>query len=351
MKDSHVHARSNGGDHSVTRRRVLTGIIAAPFIVTGKGGGYANAQSLRTVKMAAQNPLQLSDYPNLIAERFGMFAKQGIKAEFVPATNALLPLLAGDIEITTVGALNGLLPIAKKQDFQFIGTTVPGAVAALLVRPDSPSVKVAHTWPDVFQTLRGKTLGVTIPGGVNDMVARWLSVKAGLTPDQDIIVTPAGDASVLLANLEKGVYDAAYQISPLFELAQQRKIAVSVMDFYKGEGPPEIRNVGFATPGARRSFAEKNADLVSRYLTAMQEGLDFAAKPDNRGAITEMVAKELKADPKTLEGPINTFVTSVGRSVKFPRAQWDTAVSIMKTNGVIKEEVSYEDGVFAGARA
>jgi NitT/TauT family transport system substrate-binding protein len=317
----------------------------------GAGFKVANAQNLRTVKMAAQNPLQLSDYPNLIAERFGFFARHGIKAEFIPATNALLPLLAGDIDITTVGALNGLLPIAKKQDFQFIGTTVPGAVAALLVRPDSPVVKVGHTWPNVFQALRGKKLGVTIPGGVNDMVARWLSVKAGLTPDQDIIVTPAGDASVLLANLEKGVYDAAYQISPLFELAQQRKVAVSVMDFYKGEGPPEVKNIGFATPGARKSFAEKNGPLIDGYIAAMQEAADFAVRPENRGAITEMVAKELKADPKSLEGPIDTFVTAVGRSVKFSRTQWDTAVSIMKTNGVLKEDLSFEDGVYVGARA
>ena len=346
-----THARTGEARDGVTRRRVLAGLAAAPFIITGRGVGYAHAQNMRTVKMAAQNPLQLSDYPNLIAERFGMFGKQGIKAEFVPATNALLPLLAGDIDITTVGALNGLLPIAKKQDFHLIGTTVPGAVAALLVRPDSPAIKVEHKWPDVFHSLRGKKLGVTIPGGVNDMVARWLSVKAGLTPDRDITVTPAGDASVLLANLEKGVYDAAYQISPLFELAQQRKIAVSVMDFYKGEGPPEIKSIGFATPGARKTFTDKNADLIDRYLVAMQQALDFAVKPENRAAITDMVAKELKADPKTLEGPVNTFVASVGRSIKFPRSQWDVALSIMKTNGVIKEDIPYEEGVYAGARA
>jgi ABC-type nitrate/sulfonate/bicarbonate transport system substrate-binding protein len=331
-----------------SRRSVLGGLVAAPFILTGTGP--VNAQSVRTVKMAAQNPLQLSDYPNLIAERFGLFARHGIKAEFVPATNALLPLLSGDIDITTVGALNGLLPIARKQDFQFIGTTVPGAVATLLVRPDSSFARVAHKWPESFRQLRGKTLGVTIPGGVNDMLARWLAVKAGLTPDKDITITPAGDAAVLLANLEKGVYDAAYQISPLFERAQERRIAVSILDFYRGEGPSEVKTVGFATPGARKSFADKNPDVINRYLAGIQEAADFAAKAENRGAITDMVAKELKADPKTLEGPINTFLASVGRSVKFPQAQWDIATAIMKTNGVLKDEVSFSEGVYAGAR-
>jgi len=339
-----------GLDGSISRRRraLSAALVAAPFM--GATSSPANAQSLQTIKMVAQNPFQLADYPALVAERTGVFAKHGIKAEFISVTNSILPLLSGDADMTTVGSLNGIVPIARKQDFQFVAVSVPRLVLALLVRPDSPVVPVAHRWPETMRALRGKKLGVTVAGAFVDNVGRWLSSAAGMTPDKDIIVHPAGDAGLLLANLEKGVYDAALQLSPIFELAQQRKIAVSVMDFYKGEGPPEARNFPIAAPATRRTFAEKNPDLVNRYLVALQEAVDLARKPENRGTITNLVATELKVDPKTLDAPIDTFIGALG-SVKFSRSQWDTTVRIMKINGQLKEDVAYEDGVYAGSRA
>ena len=335
---------------AVSRRIVLSGMVAAPVVL--KGFSPVRAQSLRNVKMAAQNPLQLSDYPAFIAQQFGMFKKNGLNAEFTLAANAMLPLLAGEIDITTVGSLNGLLPINRKQDFQFIATTVEKVTASIIVRPDSPIAPIAHKWPDVFHALRGKQLGVTIPGGLNDLVARFVSAKAGLKPDKDITITPAGDAVVLMGNLEKGLYDAAMQVSPLFERAVERKVAVTVMEFYKGEGPnPEINLIGGASPGTRKSLAEKDPDLINAYIRSMQEAVEFAVKPENKKEMIAVIAKELKTEVATLERPMETFIAAVARNVKFPRAQWDVAVDVMKVNGIIQEAPSYEDGVFVGARS
>ena len=339
-----------GSRNAVSRRIVLSGMVAAPMVL--KGFSPARAQSLRTLKMAAQNPLQLSDYPAFIAQHFGMFKKYGLNAEFTLAANAMLPLLAGEIDVTTVGPLNGLLPINRKQDFQFIAITVQRVTASIIVRPDSPIVPIAHKWPDVFNALRGKQLGVTIPGGLNDLVARFVSSKAGLKPDKDITITPAGDAVVLMGNLEKGLYDAAMQVSPLFERAVERKVAVTVMDFYKGEGPsPEMTLIAGASPGTRKTFAEKNPDVINNYIKAMQEAVDFAVKPENKKEMTDVIAKELKTEAALLERPMETFIAAVARNVKFSRAQWDVSVDCMKVNGIIQDAPSYEDGVFVGARA
>ena len=350
MTQSHDSSSTREVRRLLSRRGVLGGMIAAPVVLKGFSPAYA--QSMRKVKMAAQNPLQLSDYPAFIAQRFGMFKKHGIDAEFVLAANAMLPLLAGEIDITTVGSLNGLLPINRKQDFQFIATTISKVTASIIVRPDSPIAPIAHKWPDVFTALRGKQLGVTIPGGLNDLVARFVSNKAGLKPDKDITITPAGDAVVLMGNLEKGLYDAAMQVSPLFERAVERKVAVTVMDFYKGEGPnPEINLIGGGSPGTRKSFAEKNPDLINAYIQSMQEAVEFAAKPDNRKEMLTVIASELKVEPATLERPIETFIAAVARNVKFSRAQWDVSVDVMKVNGIIQDAPAYEDGVYVGARA
>lgn len=329
------------------RRAVSIGLAAAPLLAGLTRP--ATAQGLRTVRIQVQNPMNLSDYPHLVAERSGIFARHGIKGELVTVQNGVLALLAGEVDITTVGSANGMVAQARKQDLQFLAVTVSQAVLALLVRPDDPLTAQAHRWPDAYRALRGKKVGVTVAGGLLDQMARWMAVSVGLTPDKDIVIHPAGDASILIASLEKGVYDAALQISPYIELALQRKSAVSIMDFYKGEGPPELKNFPFATPAAKGSFVDANRDLINRYLRAMQEALDYARKAENRTVVLDMVAKELKVDPKSLEGPIGTFVGALG-TVKFSRRQWDAALSMMRANGMT-EEISYEKGVFAGARA
>lgn len=340
----------SSGNSQVSRRLLLSGMVAAPMVL--KGFSPARSQSLRTLKMGAQNPFQLTDYPAFVADRFGMFAKQGIKAEFAASSNSMLPLLSGDVDITTVGSLNGLLPINKKQDFQFIATTISKISFALIVKPDSALVAQGHKWPDVWTALRGKQLGVTVSGGLVDLLARYLSAKAGLTPGKDITITPAGDAVVLLGNLEKGTYDAALQVSPLFERAIERNTVVSVLDVYKGEGPnPEINLIGGGSPATRKSFADKNPDVINAYLRALQESLDFINKAENRPAILDMVAKELKVEPTTLKTPMDTFFAIVAKNTKFSRAQWDVSVDVMKVNGIMTETPSYEDGVFADSRA
>jgi ABC-type nitrate/sulfonate/bicarbonate transport system substrate-binding protein len=336
---------------AISRRRALSVAVAgASMVGLGRFNTYAQG-SLRTLRMVAQNPFQLADYPALVADRIGAFGRHGIKAEFVTATNGILPMMAGDVEITTVGSANGLVPLARKQDFQFIAVTIQRLVLAVLVKPESPLVRVAHKWPDTFLALRGKKLGVTVPGALVDQMGRWMSSKAGLTPDKDIIVQAAGDANLLLANLEQGVYDAALQLSPQFEIAQKRKMAVSVLDVYKGEGPAELALFPFVTPATRKSFADKNPQLMNGFVAAVQEANDFARKPENRNAVIDMIAKEVKVDRASLEAPMDTFISAVGTTVKMRPEQWATTLSVGKINGVIKADIPFEDAVFAGARA
>ncbi len=305
----------------------------------------------QTLRIMVLNPLYATDYPDLIADDQGMFARHGIKAEFVPSVNPIVPLLSGDVDIVNVGSAAGMNVVIKKQDFEFIGVESPPAGLALMVRPSSPLAKLAHQWPDSFTQLRGKTLGVTISGAQVDLMAHWLAKLAGLTPDKDITIQPAGDASTLVASLEggRGSYDAAIVPSPLFELVEDKKVGVSILDLYQNEGPKELADYPYATLAGRKSFITAHPDLINNYLAAVQEAIDFARKPENLAAITAIAAKALKADPASLTHSMQTFIASIG-DVKFSRKQWDTLVSMMTVNGMIKQPYRYEDYVFAGAR-
>lgn len=331
-----------------TAAAISTSVLVAALLFGFTAQAQKQPQRLRIMVL---NPLYATDYPDLIADDRGMFARHGIKAEFVPSVNPIVPLLSGDVDIVNVGSAAGMNVVTKKQDFQFIGVVSPPAGLALMVRPDSPLAKLAHQWPASFTQLRGKTLGVTVSGAQVDLMAHWLAKLAGLTPDKEITIEAAGDASTLVASLEggRGNYDAAIVPSPLFELVEQKKVGVSILDMYRNEGPKELADYPYATLAARKSFIVANPDLIKNYLAAIQEAIDFARKPENLPAITAIAAKALKADPASLGRSMTTFVASIG-SVKFSRKQWDTLISMMTVNGMIKEPYRYEDDVFAGGR-
>lgn len=329
-------------------RRVFTGgLLAAPSILSRVT--QTSAAEPQTLRIMVQNPIIQTDYLHLISERAGIFARHGIKSEFTSSTSPILPLLAGDVDITSIGSSAGLVAIVRKQDFEFVAATVPHSTIALLTHPDSPLTKNAHRWPDSFTQLKGKTLGVTVAGAQIDLTARWIALLAGLKPDQDITVQAAGDATTLLGGLEKGVYDAGLVPSPLFELAEARNVAVSILDFYRGEGPQELWLLPYAAPAARKTYADKNPEIINKYIASVQEASDMARDPANRDKIMGIIAQELKVDPAKLNAAMDTFIHAIG-SVKFSREQWNTAIAMMKANGIVKQDYAYEANVFAGAR-
>ena len=329
------------------RRTFSAGLLAAPAVLSHIKVG--RAADLRPLRLMQQQPIYVTDYLNIIAMRTDIFARHGIAPEIVPNVSPILPLLTGACDITSIGSANALVAVAKKQDLMFVCANVPRPICALSVKVDSPLLKDAHKWPAAFQALKGKTIGVTIAGALFDQLAHWLVILAGMTPDKDITIQAAGDANLLLANLQKGVYDAALLPSPLFEIAAERKISVNILDFWNGEGPPEMVNFPSDTPAAMRSFVEKNPGLIQDYFDSQQEASAFSRNPANRAAITGIIAKELQVDPKTLASGIETFVHVIG-DCHFTRQQWDASIAMTKANGVVKEDYVYEKYVFAGAR-
>ena len=330
------------------RRTFSAGLLAAPAVLSHIKLG--RAADLRPLRLMVQQPIQATDYLHIIAGRAGIFAKYGISATWFPITNSIMGLLTGECDITTVGSANGLVAIAKKQDLVFVGSTIPHAPCIMAYPVGSPLLQHAHKWPDAFTALKGKTLGVTVAGALYDQIGHWLASLAGLTPDKDITIQAAGDANLLLANLQKGTFEAGLLPSPLFETALDKNIAVTALDFWKGEGPQELKDFPFATPAATRSFVDKNGPLVSDYVKAVEEAEAFAVDPANRDKVLEIVAKEVGVEPKAIAAAMNTFIACCG-PVKISRAQWASALSMCKINKVISEDYAYEKYIFEGARA
>lgn len=311
-------------------------------------GSATTSPAPERLRIGVLNPFIATDYLNLVADKKGMFDKHGIDPEFVTSTEPVTPLLSGDLDVANMGA-NGLVAVSQGRELVFVACTFPTSTVALLVKPNSPVTAVAHKWPDVMVALKGKKVGVTVAGAQIDNTARYMAGLAGLTPDKDITVQAAGNATTLVANLEAGTYDAALVPSPLFETVLARGTAVSVLDVHKGEGPPELKTLPYATPGMTKKFVDEHPGLAQKYYDSIDEAIKWVKTPANLAELTTLVATEVKADPATLKAPLETFL-GVLETPKYTRDRWNSATAMMTANGIDLSKAKYENYVFKGAQ-
>ncbi|MDI2035901.1 ABC transporter substrate-binding protein [Paenarthrobacter nitroguajacolicus] len=331
---------------SHTRRDALRiGALAASagLLLSGCASGPAGSESAsKTVKIAQLNPFQAADYLPQIAQEKGFFQEEGITAEFVASPqNPITPLLAGDVDVAITG-VNGMAAIEQNQEVRFIAGFPQRMAMSLVVPTSSPVAHLAGKWPEALEALKGKNIGVTVPGALVDNLAHAMLINAGIS-DKDIKVTPAGDGSSLVAGLSQGTFDSGLVPSPLFEPLVEKGIVVQVINLYDGQVPG--LNLPIATPIVSAKWADKNPNLVAGYQRAVAKANQWALDPAHNDELTQIVAKKLGVAPETITGPIKTFRAALGNSVEFTQQQFETAVKMLKDNGVLTRDLAYGDYV------
>jgi ABC-type nitrate/sulfonate/bicarbonate transport system substrate-binding protein len=333
---------------SHTRRTALkVGALAASatLLLSGCASGAEGESASgtgKTVKIAQLNPFQAADYLPQIAHEKGFFKEEGITAEFVASPqNPITPLLAGDVDIAITG-VNGMAAIEQDQDVRFIAGFPQRMAMSLVVPANSPVAKLVGKWPDALEALKGKNIGVTVPGALVENLARAMLVNAGIS-DKEIKVVPAGDGSSLVAGLSQGTFDSGLVPSPLFEPLVEKGMVVQVINLHDGEVPG--LNLPIATPIVAAKWANANPNLVTGYQRAVGKANSWAKDPAHSDELAQIVGKKLGVAPDTIAGPVKTFRAALGDSVEFSQEQFDTAVKMLKDNGVLTRELSYEEYV------
>lgn len=196
----------------------------------------------------------------------GYFEDQGLDVEladpFASGVDMLNALDADQIQFAQVGT-----PVIgaklKGADYVLLGNYTGSAsqlgideTMAVVSRADS-GIKEGD-----LSTLKGKKIGVTV-GSINHLYLLAVLDKLGMTTDDvQIVNTAAPDLAVAL---EKSGIDAAIIWDPWPLLIQQQVEG----SYLVKRGGGFIGFMGYLV--AKRSFAEENPEIVSKFLTARAE--------------------------------------------------------------------------------
>src|SRR5918997_6228141 len=236
----------------------------------GGGGGQAEQTTLRVgvIPIADVAPLYLG-------VKQGFFEDQSLKIEpqLAEGGAAITPaVLSGDFQIGFSNTISLLIASSKNLPVQIVSQGVLGgkdaseAWADLLV-PKGGEIKDG-------KDLEGKTIAVNTLNNICEVTIKASLEKDGVDVDSlKFTEVPFPDMN---AALEAGRVDGACVVEPFVSQGKAGK-AKGIDPFYVRTAP----DLTVATYFTSRQYAEENADVVDRFVQAMNKSLTYAeSHPD-----------------------------------------------------------------------
>lgn len=230
--------------------------------------------------------------PLWIAQDKGLFNKYGLDVDlkYMLSATATQALLSGSADIVNPAT-------------ELVEAGLGGARIAFIIGILNRAVLSVYSKPDFKQLtdLRGKVMGVTLPGSTTDLTAKILLQQAGLVPGKDVQITHLQGMPDLINALGQGRIDAGIISAPTTLKARQAGLK-ELVDITARNIP--MIHAGLATT---RDFIKSNPEKVRRYVQAYIEATKIART--DAETTKELIAKYTRTDNKEdLDETYSTYV-------------------------------------------
>ena len=293
----------------------------------GTPAAPAEPVSLRIVVIPVIDTL-----PMYVADQEGLFAKHGIKVEFIPVSSAPERdqlIAAGQAD----GMVNEALSTAFFNKDQIQAQVVRYARTATSENALFTILAAAQSDIQTVDDLKGVEIGIS-QGTVIDYLTDRLLQAEGFNQDEiETVAVPKIDDRMNL--LGTGALKAAMLPEPLTTLARANSARVILDD----SSHPEF---SYSTITFRKEIIDKNPQAIRGFVAAIDEAVELMnATPEK----FEDLMVERKVVPPTLQGKFRLppFVASGVPS----EAQWDDMISWAVEKGLLAKSVPYSESVNA----
>ncbi len=265
----------------------------------------------------------------------GLFDKYGFKVShsFIAGGGAALAALAsGDVQFLYCAADATIPGLATGIDGKIVAAPLVGLPYVLISRKEVRSV----------EGLKGKTVGISRPGDLDDRLVKALLKKANLTAE--VTSRPVGGSQgERYTAMTQGIVDAVPVTPPLD--ARAKKDGFNIIYHFNELNLPFI----YSSVHVTSKMLKENPTAVQRFVAAMAESLLFVEKnPDKAKASLSKVLKI--SDPEILQSAYDAYAMHlVNRSMVVPGNAVAEAVEVARENGtnIRKKPAELFDNSFA----
>lgn len=207
--------------------------------------------------------------PMYVAIEKGYFEEEGLKVDLVNGLGAdktMTAVLSGDCDIGFMGAEATIYVYNEGAEDYVVN------FAQLTQRAGNFLVSRDNNEEFDWNNLKGKTVIGGRPGGMPQMVFEYILKKHGMDPKKDLTIIQNIDFGLTSQAFSSGEGDYTIEFEPAataLELEGAGKVVASL--------GVESGKVPYTTFAAKKSYIEKNPEIIQKFTNAIQKGLDFVA--------------------------------------------------------------------------
>jgi NitT/TauT family transport system substrate-binding protein len=268
---------------------------------------------------------QLTSTPNEAALAAGLFAKHNLNVDlrYIPqGATGMQVLLSSQTNVGELGGAEMVAAAANGADIVILANLEPVYPFKFMVMKDIQK-------PD---DLKGKKIGVTTVGSVDDTSIRAALPTFGLNPDKDVTLVPVGPEPARVAALINGQIQAT-DATPAAAIQLENNGAHALFDI-------AALNLPAATAAlvAQRSWVASHKDQTQRYIDAIVEAI--AKERKDKAFEQDVMRKTFDIqDQKVLDAVYDYYVLKTMAAVPLPKLEQfkATADQVALQNPKVKE--------------
>ena len=275
--------------------------------------------------------------PMYVAFEEGYFEDEGLKVNLVNGLGAdktMTAVISGECEIGFMGSEASIYVYNQgAEDYVINFAQLTQRAGNFLVSRDKNE---EFTWANI----KGKTVIGGRKGGMPQMVFEYILKKQGIDPSKDLNIVQNIDFGLTSQAFASGQGDYTIEFEPAataLELEGSGKVVASL--------GVESGKVPYTAFSAKKSYIEKNPDVIQKFTNAIQRGMDYV------GSHTpEEIAKTIQ--PQFKETDEKTLVMLVTRyyeqdtwkdNLIFEETSLTLLQDILDDAGELQKRVPYED--------
>ncbi len=313
-------------------RSTALGILALAATAFGSGGG---ARAADTIRYGIDDEQNINRLPQVVAEREGFFAREGVEVRIVPFTVSFrAPPGANPISMRDAMS-KGDIDMSREQFPLLINDVMAGRkfVAVSIASGNPLYFVVARPEIKSFADLKGKTLTITNPRDGITVWTRKLLALHGLT-DADVTLKNIAGSQGRLECLKSAECAAASLAQP----AVLDAIAAGshTLGLTNEIGPP-LYQFDIADPAR----AAANRDAIVKYIRATTAAVLFIEDPKHHDEVVKITMEFMK-EPENRSREMLAAIWEPKNRVLPQRAAVDmdsvkSAIALLGEYGILKQ--------------
>lgn len=274
--------------------------------------------------------------PMYVAIEEGYFAQEGIDLTLVTgfgADKTMTAVLTDEADIGFMGSESTI--------YTYAGGTQDYVVNFAQLTQRAGNFLVSRTPIDNFSwdMLKGATVLGGRAGGMPEMVFEFILEKNGIDPKADLTIDQSIDFGSTAAAFSGGQGDFSVEFEPHATSLEAKGDGYVVASLGEDSG-----YVPYTAFSAKKSYMEKNPELIQSFTNALQKGMDYV-----KAHTPEEIAKTIQ--PQFEETDLETLTTIITRyyqqdtwkdNLIFEEESFMLLQNILEQSGELPERVPYD---------